>query len=332
MSLRPNQVSVIVPVKAYNDFCRESLAAVARLYPDQEILFSPDQETQVPIAGVTVVPSGPVGPGAKRDLCAARAKGEILAFLDDDAFPAPGWLEAAIEIFADPRVGAVGGPAVTPADDSVERWASGLVYESWMVGGPYAFRYRPLPRRDCDDFPTCNLLVRKSVFDAIGGFDTRYWPGEDTVACLKITHEQGKRLVYDPKVLVYHHRREMLAGHLRQLNRYARHRGFFVKRFPKTSLRASYFAPSVLLIWVLLGWVAAPEFWADSLAIYALLAALEAARMQSRAPRERRGFWLWVLVTCGLVATHLSYGFNFMLGLFSSKMQEERVAMTGKQA
>jgi Glycosyltransferase like family 2 len=340
--LKAGQFSIIVPVKAYNAFCAESLGACRRLYPDQELLFSPDAEAagaEFPVPGVRVLPSGPVGPGAKRDLCAAQAGGEFLAFLDDDAFPAPGWLEAAAEIFQDPEVGAVGGPAVTPPDDPVACWASGLVYESVLVGGPFAFRYRPLRARDCDDYPTCNLLVRRSVFEAIGGFDTRFWPGEDTVACLKIVHELKKRLVYDPRVLVYHHRRSMFSGHLRQLNRYARHRGFFVKRFPKTSLRPSYFAPTALLAWLALGWTPAlaPVAWAQdwgrawalSLAAYLLLAGLEAARMAVKAPLAKRGPGLYFLLAAGLVLTHLSYGWNLLVGLLSVRMEEERSAMTG---
>ncbi|HTB21328.1 MAG TPA: glycosyltransferase [bacterium] len=337
-TLRPGQFSIIIPVKAYNAYCQESLAACRRLYPDQELLFCPDAAPDLALPGVRVLPSGPVGPGAKRDLCAASARGEFLAFLDDDAYPAAGWLEAAVEVFADGEVGAVGGPAVTPADDPVERWASGLVYESVLVGGPFAFRYRPLAARDCDDYPTCNLLVRRSVFEAIGGFDTRYWPGEDTVACLKIVHELKKRIAYDPRVLVYHHRRDMFAAHLRQLNRYARHRGFFVKRFPKTSLRPSYFAPTALLAWFLLGWLpAAPcpawlGWWAASLGLYALAALLEAARLALGAPKDRRGLRLWLLTAGGLAATHLSYGWNLMVGLLSSRMTEERSAMTGTAA
>jgi GT2 family glycosyltransferase len=337
--LNQGQFSIIVPVKAFNAYCEESLSVCRRLYPDQELLFCPDEAPPGrDLPGVRVLPSGPVGPGAKRDLCAAAARGEFLAFLDDDAFPAPGWLEAAAELFQDPAVGAVGGPAVTPAGDPVTHWASGLVYESLLVGGPFAFRYRPLPARDCDDYPTCNLLVRRSVFEAIGGFDTRFWPGEDTVACLKIVHELKRRLVYDPRVLVFHHRRAMFGAHLRQLNRYARHRGFFVKRFPKTSLRASYFAPTALLVWACAGWIPAlgagawAGLWALSLLAYALLALAEAARLCFKAPRERRGARLFLLVAGGLVLTHLSYGWNLMVGLLSVRMEEERTAMTGKAA
>jgi GT2 family glycosyltransferase len=336
--LKPGLFSVIVPVKAFNAYCAESLGMVRKLYAEQELWFSPDEGEAGGIEGVKIYRSGAVGPGEKRDRCAERSKAQYLAFLDDDAYPVPGWLEAAAEVFQDPSVGAVAGPAVTPLDDSVARWASGLVYESWMVGGPYAFRYRPLPARDCDDYPTCNLLVRRDVFEAIGGFDTRYWPGEDTVACLKIVHEQGKRIAYDPRVLVYHHRRDMFAGHLRQLNRYARHRGFFVKRFPKTSLRPSYFAPTALLAWTLLGWLPASllpgglMLWAASLGAYALIAAVEAARLTASAPKEKRGWSLWALVWGGIAATHFSYGWNLLVGLVAGRMEEERAAMTGKPA
>jgi GT2 family glycosyltransferase len=266
----------------------------------------------------------------KRDLCAAQAQGEILAFLDDDAFPEPGWLEAAAEAFEDPSVGAVGGPAATPVHDSVKRWASGLVYESLVVGGPYAFRYRPLAARDCDDYPTCNLLVRKDVFEAIGGFDTGFWPGEDTVACLKIVHEQKKRLRYVPGAFVYHHRRDMYAGHLKQVNSYARHRGYFVKRFPQTSLRLSYFLPSALLLWVLAGWALGlldgrlGALWAASLGAYALIAAAEGLWAQRKAPADRRGLALGALVASGIVITHLSYGWHFLAGLLAGRLHEEK--------
>jgi len=284
----------------------------------------------VPFEGVTVIPSGAVGPSVKRDLCASRANGEILAFLDDDAYPAEGWLEAAAEAFEDPEVAGLGGPAVTPPHDSVARWASGLVYASMLAGGPYAYRYMPLPARQVDDYPTCNLLVRKSVMQEIGGFGTEFWPGEDTVACLKITHQLKKRMLYDPRVLVYHHRRDVYRGHLKQVNSYALHRGYFVKKFPETSLRPSYFAPSLLLLGVALGWLPAlawgawGRLWLAGLGLYAALVALESLRMGLGAPQEKRGLKLFWLTASGIAVTHLSYGWHFLRGLTASRLNEEK--------
>jgi GT2 family glycosyltransferase len=297
-------------------------------------LFSPDEETAVPYPGITVIASGPAGPGYKRDLCAQKAGGEILAFLDDDAYPEEGWLEAAARIFEDPEVGAVGGPGVTPPGDSVARWGSGLVYSSLLAGGPYAYRYFPRAARQVDDYPTCNLLVRRDLFLKIGGFDTKFWPGEDTVACLKIVHEENKKIAYSPDVLVYHHRRDLYAGHLKQVNAYARHRGYFVKRFPQTSLRLSYFIPSLFLLWVAAAWV--PALWwrpwaavySGSLIFYACCVLVEALRASRLAPPQKRGLALAAYVASGIVITHLSYGWHFVLGLLSGRMgEEERAAV-----
>lgn len=52
--------------------------------------------------------------------------------------------------------------------------------------------------------------------------------------------------------------------------------------------------------------------------------------MTLKAPRERRGPALWALVWGGIVATHLSYGWNLLVGLASGRMEEERQHMTGK--
>lgn len=336
--MKPGFFSIVVPVKAYNDYCRESLGACRALYPDQELLFSPDTAAEIPFEGVKVVPSGPSGPSYKRDLCAKAAGGEVLAFLDDDAYPEAGWLEAAYELFQDAEVAAVGGPAVTPPHDNLRRWASGLVYASLMAGGTYAYRYLPRPARDVDDYPTCNLLVRRSVMEEIGGFGTEFWPGEDTVACLKIVHQLKKRIVYDPRVKVYHHRRELFAGHYKQVRAYAEHRGYFVKRFPKTSLRLSYFLPTFFLLGVSLGWLPGlwirgwTVLWAAGLALYVMLALAQGVVSLSQAPRALRGAKLACLVAAGVAFTHLAYGWHFMVGLTASRLSEERLPSKEKKS
>jgi hypothetical protein len=115
----------------------------------------------------------------------------------------------------------------------------------------------------------------------------------------------------------------MYAGHLKQVNSYALHRGYFVKKFPETSLRPSYFAPSLLLLGTALGWVLGP-LWALGLGLYFGLAALDALRMALSAPAEKRGLRLWWLTFSGIAATHYSYGWHFLRGLFSARLHEDR--------
>ena len=214
----------------------------------------------------------------------------------------------------------MGGPAVTPETDTVLQKASGAVFASFLTSAGYIYRYVPRSYREVDDYPTVNLLVRKKVFERLGGFDTDYWPGEDTKLCLDITEKLGMKIIYDPEVLVYHHRRPLFRPHLRQVARYAFQRGCFVKRFPATSMRPGYFVPSIFLIALLSGLFASfasrTIFFAYgsmlSLYIAVLTVASVAAAVNARDPL------VGVMTMPGIFATHITYGFHFLKGLFSA--------------
>ncbi|MDD2752841.1 MAG: glycosyltransferase, partial [Candidatus Omnitrophica bacterium] len=96
-----------------------------------------------------------------------EAKGDILAFLDDDAFPRKDWLMNALKDFAEADVAAVGGPAVTPAEDSLRQKASGAVFSSYLVSAKFIYRYLPRKKRVVDDFPSCNFLVRRKIMEEL---------------------------------------------------------------------------------------------------------------------------------------------------------------------
>jgi len=310
----------------------ECLESCAKLdYPHLEILVLPDSTDstnpsnpggRLALVNLRIVPTGSMGPAEKRNRGMEEAGGEILAFLDDDTYPSKDWLKNSLGHFEKEDIAAVGGPAVTPESDDLRQKASGAVFSSFLGGGTCRCRYTPAEERLVDDFPSCNFIVRKSIMEELGGFKTKFWPGEDTVVCLDITKKLGKKIVYDPSVLIYHHRRRLFLPHLKQVTNYALHRGYFAKRFPQTSLRFSYFLPSLLALGLLFGWTLGfinPFFyslWAICLVIYLSLALLTGLKHLS----PKKAF----LVFIGIVLTHLSYGIWFIKGLFSRKLQEER--------
>src|SRR5208337_350793 len=174
----------------------------------------PDDASEFPDPRVRVIPTGPIGPAEKRDLAIGRATGDVLAFIDDDAYPRPDWLKNAMPLFSD-QVAAVCGPGVTPPSDGRLQKASGAVFASLLGGGNMTYRYIPGHAREVDDYPSCNFLIKKDVMLLLGGFDTRYWPGEDTKLCLDLTRNLRKKILYSPDVFVYHHRRNLFVPHLK---------------------------------------------------------------------------------------------------------------------
>jgi glycosyltransferase involved in cell wall biosynthesis len=315
-------VSIIIAFKTPCPCLEKCLAKIEELdYDNYEVLLLPDGPMEHVGANVRVIPTGPVGPPRKRDIGARESSGDILAFIDDDAYPQPDWLTNAMRAFNDDSIAAIGGPASTPPTDDVWERAGGRVLSCWMVAGVHIYRFIPKMTKEVDDYPTSNLMVRKSDFNAVGGFDTPFWPGEDTVLCMKITKGRGKKIVYDPDVQVWHHRRPLFRAHWRQVSNYATHRGYFVKRFPQTSRRFNYFLPSIWTLFILAGWIplifvpSGLKAYASVVVLYLLAAAVTSLR--GAAPK------MAAVVATGIVSTHIVYGLNFIKGLLKKRLDEE---------
>ncbi|MCL2104628.1 MAG: glycosyltransferase [Kiritimatiellaeota bacterium] len=273
---------------------------------------------------LSILPTGKVRPAEKRNIGIRAARGEVVAFLDDDAYPVPNWLEHAVKYFSLPDVGGVGGPGVTPPGDPFMAQAGGRVYANLFVSGNYRYRYvGDRVRPNVDDYPSCNLFVRTDLLRAIGGYRTDFWPGEDTILCADVVLRQKKRIVYDPWAIVYHHRRPLFLPHLRQVGRYALHRGHFAKRFPETSFRLSYLIPTLFVLGIVLGaplaflhpWLGGA--YLGALACYALVTLISSFSLSVP---------MWLVTWLGVMATHLVYGTRFLIGLLSRRMPCETAA------
>ena len=316
-------VSIIVACRELDPYVKECIRECLRLdYPLFELIVLPDHEQAFDEDGVRIVPTGPVKPSEKRNRGVEVSKGEIVAFIDGDAYPAADWLRNAVKYLDDREVGAVGGPGLTPEQDGVMQKASGEILSSVFGGGPLSFRHSPKNARKCDDIPSVNLIVRRSVFKELGGFNSSFWPGEDTKFCRDLVYGHGKRIVYAPEVRVYHHRRDLFLPHLRQIAGYGFHRGYFSWKFPENSRKPVYFIPSVLVVglpvFLILGSLnPALRNLAIVMSISYLFAVTVAALV---AGLRYRNLVLGGAVFLGLVATHFWYGAYFMKGLASGKI------------
>lgn len=311
--------SIIIAAKRNNKFLQECIEKCLKLdYPFFEILILPDENMYIDAdPKIKVIPTGNILPAAKRDIGAAQAQGQILAFLDDDAYPDANWLKQAALNFNDEDIACVCGPAITAKEEPLKNQASGRLYESIIVSGPARFRYLPLKKCFTDDYPSCNFFIKRDDFLKLGGFKTKFWPGEDTILCLEVVSEINKKILYDPQVLVYHHRRPLFKSHLKQIANYALHRGYFVKRFPKTSLKLGYFLPSILIL-ILLFSISGGIFLNSELFYFVFFYLMVVFVFGLTLNLE-----LFFYIFTGIVLTHLVYGVFFLRGLFSNKLKEE---------
>ena len=319
--------SFIIPTKAINNYIRESVPNILAIdRDDYEILLYPNAAGEESWPKTRQIPTGPEGPASKRSRAIQDAAGEILIFLDDDAWPRGDYLSHLDKVFADDLVVAVGGPAITPPTDTFWQHVSGAVFLSRWSGG-YPERYVPVGKpRDVDDWPSVNLIVRRETFAQVGGFDSEYWPGEDTKFCIDLLSQTGKKVRYDPNVQVWHHRRAGYRSHLKQVGGYGLHRGFFARRYPSTSRRPGYFIPSAFVLFLLLGliaslaWPALFPFYLLGLGIYGialLLAAIDIYRFGKSALVIFPALYY-------IVSTHIFYGLKFLQGfLFTRELKSK---------
>ncbi len=343
------KVSIIIAVEEVNDFVRENIShCLAMNFIDFEILLFVSHETDESFAKTRIVVRSDLAfnPAQRRDLAIGEASGSILAFIDDDAYPSPNWLTHAVSYFEDPTIAAVGGPGITPPRDNLRQQVSGWSSASPLGGGPSAaYRFIPGRKREVDDYPSMNLIIRKSDFLMVGGFDSNYWPGEDTKLCSDLTLKIGKRIIYDPEVLVYHHRRPIFKDHLKQNGRYGFHRGHFARVLPQTSRKLVYFLPSIFAVFIIFGpllsflllfipakgWSASGGNYQFSiinftnvlkayfllLISYLLLLFLNSFWVHQRCKNYKIAF----LTIPTVFLTHIWYGIQFIFGLSTKKIK-----------
>jgi glycosyltransferase involved in cell wall biosynthesis len=246
--------SFIIPVKEINDYIQESVPAILSLGRDDfEIIVYPDEITEDCWPQSRQIASGPVGPAQKRNLAIRDARGEYLIFIDDDAYPKADFLTILDRNFENKNTIAVGGPAITPQDSKFWQKVSGATFLSSLSGG-FPERYRPMGKKKfVSDWPSVNLSIQKKDFEELGGFAGEYWPGEDTKLGFDLLTKKNAQILYDPELVVFHHRREGLVKHVKQISAYGLHRGFFAKKFSETSFGWKYFMPSLFVLFIVIG-------------------------------------------------------------------------------
>ena len=322
---RANKISIIIPLQYIDDYVHENLSHLLKQeYKDFEIILLPNEPLSKNTFGkrVKIFPTGDIQPAEKRNIGARKAKGSILSFIDDDAYPTDKyWLSRAAEYFkSSDSIGAIGGPNLTPPKDGTFQAVCGEVLASNLFSGPASIRYKRSKARPYHDLPSCNLFVDKKTYNEVNGFYPHFWPGEDTKLCADILR-LGKKIFYDPDIAVYHHRRKGWEGYVKQTFRFGLHRGYFMKIFPYTSLHPIFFIPTLFVIWLILGpWLGLVH--QSFLYLYLVILIIYGLLVITASTCSKRFSTIPLFIIIGF-ATHVAYGLGVIVGLIKSVKQSK---------
>lgn len=196
-------------------------------------------------ARARLVPQSAAGPATARNRGAAEARGEVLAFLDDDCAPDPDWLrELDAALATVPGCGA-GGRTVNALTDNPYASASQA-----LIDYLYGYYNREFARDPM--FTTNNLALPRAGFREVGGFDARFSRagGEDRELCLRWARS-GRRIVYAPRAIVRHSHDLSLRRFVRQHFNYGRGAARFheIRESAPIPEPASFYRELILYPW-----------------------------------------------------------------------------------
>lgn len=224
---------VSVVVCSYNGAAtiRDTIEGLMALdYPNYEVLVINDgstDETPV-IAGeyaVRLISTENRGLSNARNTGWQKADGEIIAYIDDDAYPDPHWLQYLAHTFMTTDFVGVGGPNIAPPGD-------GPVADC-VANAPGRPVHVLLSDREAEHIPGCNMAFLRESLQAIEGFDPRYRAaGDDVDVCWRL-QERGWKIGFHAAAVDWHHCRNSVRTYWKQQQGYGKAEALLEEKWPE---------------------------------------------------------------------------------------------------
>ena len=225
------RISVVVCSFNGEPTIRDTMDGLAQLdYPDYEVIVVNDGSTdRTPdIASeydVRLISTENRGLSNARNTGYQNASGEIVAYIDDDAYPDPHWLSYLAIAFEDNDWVGVGGPNLPPPGDG---WIADCVANA--PGGPVQVLTSD---RVAEHIPGCNMAFRKTALEEIDGFDPIYRAaGDDVDLCWRL-QERGGVIGFAHSAVVWHHRRNSVRTYWKQQKGYGKAEALLERKWPE---------------------------------------------------------------------------------------------------
>lgn len=224
-------ISVLICSRNGGATIRDTMEALLKVdYPSFEVIVVNDGSTDNLPNIVSEYPFKLIntpnrGLSSARNRAMLAAKGEIVAYIDDDAYPDPDWLRYLAYAYETTSHAGIGGPNIAPDDDGP--------IASCVANAPGGPIHVLLTDEIAEHIPGCNMSFRKNVLIEIGGFDPIYrTAGDDVDICWRIQHT-GRTIGFHPSAFVWHHRRNSVKAYWRQQKGYGKAEALLESKWPE---------------------------------------------------------------------------------------------------
>ncbi|MFC1680727.1 glycosyltransferase [Pseudomonadota bacterium] len=173
---------------------------------------------------VTLIRTENRGLSAARNLGLQHATGQIVVYIDDDAYPDPDWLKYIAHAFGNSDHAGIGGPNLSPPDDPFV-----AMCVSYSPGDP---KHVLISDELADHIPGCNMAFQRTALLEIGGFDDQFRvAGDDVDICWRL-QDHGQTLGFSPAAVVWHHHRKSIKAYWKQQRGYGKAEALLDAKWP----------------------------------------------------------------------------------------------------
>jgi glycosyltransferase involved in cell wall biosynthesis len=242
-------ISLIVAVDNVGPGARRSIDEMHRVMAGSpvEIIVASRERWADASEGETVVVFDSPSRGDRYDRAAVHARGSLLAFTDDRIRFSRDWSVQVLALFANAEVAIGGGPVLPRSRWKGER-ISAILVKAHLAATPGGHLGRIERSAAVSELAGSNLVVRKDVFWAVGGFQSPNVGQESVRLCYKVRSLLGREVRYSPSLAVAATARRFPGSFLAEVAGFGRARGDMARRCPELAPFFPYALPALAVL------------------------------------------------------------------------------------